>query len=389
NPEQLGHCNAEAPLLARTPSTGTSSCEAHLGQWASIRTILAHDAARLGQTTLASPASPAYSRGDPMKTVLTGIKPTGAPHLGNYLGAIRPALALAENPANRALYFVADYHAFTTVHDAAKLRESVYEVTATWLACGLDPSKTCLFLQSRVPETFELCWVLLCCLSSGQLERGHAYKSALDRAEAPNGGVFAYPALMAADILLYDVDQVPVGQDQKQHVEVARDVALRFNHAFGDTLRVPNAVIGEGPLVPGLDGRKMSKSYDNTVPLFLPQKELRAAILRIKTGSEPLNAPKEAEPSSVYQLFRLLATPERAAQMVEQLASDPGYGWGHAKQDLYQALEAELAPKREQYLRLRADVAYLDEVLERGSAQARELARATMEHVRSAIGIRK
>src|SRR6187551_1514112 len=212
-----------------------------------------------------------------MKTVLTGIKPTGTPHLGNYFGAIRPALALAENPQHRALYFVADYHAFTTVRDAAALRESVYEVTATWLACGLDPSRITLFQQSRVAETFELCWVLMCCLSSGQLERGHAYKSALDRGEAPNGGVFAYPALMAADILLYDVDQVPVGQDQKQHVEVARDVALRFNHAFGDTLRVPNVVIGEAPLVPGLDGRKMSKSYDNTVPLFLPQKELRAA----------------------------------------------------------------------------------------------------------------
>jgi len=324
-----------------------------------------------------------------MKTVLTGIKPTGTPHLGNYFGAIRPALTLAENPEHRALYFVADYHAFTTLHDAAALRASVYEVTATWLACGLDPSKTSLFLQSRVPETFELCWVLMCCLSSGQLERGHAYKSALDRGEAPNGGVFAYPALMAADILLYDVDQVPVGQDQKQHVEVARDVALRFNHAFGDTLRVPSVVVGEAPLVPGLDGRKMSKSYDNTVPLFLPQKELRAAILRIKTGSEPLSAPKEAEPSSVYQLFRLLATPERAAQMVEQLARDPGYGWGHAKQDLYQAIEADLAPKRERYLRLRADEAYLDEVLERGSAQAREVAQRTMDRVRAAIGIRR
>src|SRR6478752_6648658 len=306
-----------------------------------------------------------------MKTVLTGIKPTGTPHLGNYFGAIRPALSLAENPQHRALYFVADYHAFTTVHDAAAMRESVYEVTATWLACGLDPSRIILFQQSRVAETFELCWVLMCCLSSGQLERGHAY-----------------PSLMAADILLYDVDQVPVGQDQKQHVEVARDVALRFNHAFGDTLRVPHVVVGEAPLVPGLDGRKMSKSYDNTVSLFLPQKELRSAILRIKTGSEPLNAPKEAGPSSVYQLFKLLVTPERAAQMVEQLASDPAYGWGHAKQDLYLAVEAELAPKREEYLRIRKDTAYLDDVLQRGSAQAREVARATIDRVRSAIGIR-
>jgi tryptophanyl-tRNA synthetase len=322
-----------------------------------------------------------------MTTVLTGIKPTGTPHLGNYLGAIRPALQLAKGEG-RALYFVADYHAFTTVHDAAVMRESVHEVTATWLACGLDPETTSLFLQSLVPETFELCWVLLCCLSAGQLERGHAYKAALDKGDAPNGGVYAYPALMAADILLYDVDFVPIGQDQKQHVEVARDVAQRFNHAFGETLRVPNAVIGEAPLVPGLDGRKMSKSYDNAVPLFGSAKELRTMILRIKTGSEPLEAPKEAGPSTVYQLFQLLVEPERAARMVQQLASDPSYGWGHAKQDLYEAVEAELGPKREQYQRLRKDTGYLDEVLRRGSEQAREVAVATMARVRSAIGVR-
>jgi tryptophanyl-tRNA synthetase len=325
-----------------------------------------------------------------MTTVLTGIKPTGTPHLGNYLGAIRPALDLARrNDGRRALYFVADYHAFTTVHDAAVMRDSVHEVTATWLACGLNPDTTSLFLQSLVPETFELCWVLLCCLSAAQLERGHAYKASLDRGEAANGGVFAYPALMAADILLYDVDSVPVGQDQKQHVEVARDVAQRFNHAFGQTLTVPNAVIGEAPLVPGLDGRKMSKSYDNAVPLFASAKELRAMILRIKTGSEPLEAPKEAGPSTVYQLFQLLVDPKRAEKMVSQLASDPSYGWGHAKQDLFEAVEAELGPKRELYRRLRGDASYLDEVLRRGSEQAREIAVATMARVRSAIGVRK
>jgi len=321
-----------------------------------------------------------------MKTSLTGIKPTGTPHLGNYLGAIRPALELAKT--ERALYFVADYHAFTTVHDKGKLRSSVLEVTATWLACGLNPDTTSLFLQSQVPETFELCWVLLCCLPTGQLERGHAYKAALDRGESANGGVFAYPALMAADILLYDVDSVPIGADQKQHVEVARDVAQRFNHQFGDTLKVPNAVIGEAPLVPGLDGRKMSKSYDNTVPLFGPAKELRSALLRIKTGSEPLEAPKEAGPSTVYQLFQLLASPARAAKMVEQLARDTAYGWGHAKQDLYEAVEAELGPKRELYQRVRADEAYLEQILKRGSDQAREVATATIARVRSAIGIR-
>jgi len=321
-----------------------------------------------------------------MTTVLTGIKPTGTPHLGNYLGAIRPALELAKS--QRALYFVADYHAFTTVHAAAEMRDQVHEVTATWLACGLDPEQVTLFLQSRVPETFELCWVLLCCLSAGQLERGHAYKAALDRGEAPNAGVYGYPALMAADILLYDVDNVPVGQDQKQHVEVARDVAQRFNHAFGETLVVPKAVVGEAPLVPGLDGRKMSKSYDNAVPLFAPAKTLRSMILKIKTGSEPLEAPKEAGPSSVYQLFKLLVPAARAEQMVEQLASDPKYGWGHAKQDLYEAIEAELGPKRELYQRLRNDGAYLDEVLRKGSEQAREVAVKTMDRVRKAIGVR-
>src|SRR5450432_4507731 len=322
-----------------------------------------------------------------MTTVLTGIKPTGTPHLGNYLGAIRPALELAKT--HPALYFVADYHAFTTVHDAAVMRDSVHEVTATWLACGLNPDTTSLFLQSLVPETFELCWVLLCCLSAGQLERGHAYKAALDKGEAPNGGIFAYPALMAADILLYDVDSVPIGQDQKQHVEVARDVAQRFNHAFGETFTVPSAVIGEAPLVPGLDVRKMSKSYDNAVPLFASAKELRALILRIKNGSEPLEAPKEAGPSTVYQLFQLLASPARAAKMVEQLAHDTAYGWGHAKQDLYEAVEAELGPKRELYQRLRSDEAYLEQILKRGSDQAREVATATIARVRSAIGIRK
>lgn len=322
-----------------------------------------------------------------MTTVLTGIKPTGTPHLGNYLGAIRPALELVKGES-RAFYFVADYHALTSVHDAALMRDLVHEVTATWLACGLNPETTNLFLQSLVPETFELCWVLLCCLSAGQLERGHAYKAALDKGEAPNGGVYAYPALMAADILLYDVNFVPIGQDQKQHLEVTRDVALRFNHTFGETLVVPEAVIGKAPLVPGIDGRKMSKSYDNAVPLFAPAKELRSLILRIKTGSEPLEAPKEAGPSTVYQLFQLLVEPARAELMVQRLASDPTYGWGHAKLDLYEALEAELGPKRELYQRLRKDTGYLDEVLRRGTEQAREVATATMARVRSAIGVR-
>jgi tryptophanyl-tRNA synthetase len=319
-----------------------------------------------------------------VKTSLTGIKPTHLPHLGNYLGAIRPALSLVDR--YRTLYFIADYHALTTVRDAAALRGHIRDVAATWLACGLDPERTLLYRQSDVPEVFELTWVLSCLLASGQLERGHAYKDALTRGESPNAGIFNYPTLMAADILLYDTDVVPIGKDQKQHLELTRDVAARLNHLYGeDTLVVPEALITEAPLVPGVDGDKMSKSKGNSIPLFESSKKLRKVVMGIKTTSEALDDPKSVEGSTVYELYALLA-PERAPEMKRKLEAG-GYGWGHAKEDLFEAIEGELGPKREAYLSIRADEARLDDLLHAGAGKAREIARRTMQRVRSAVGI--
>jgi len=319
-----------------------------------------------------------------VKTSLTGIKPTHLPHLGNYLGAIRPALSLVDE--YRTLYFIADYHALTSVRDADGLRGYVRDVAATWLACGLDPDRTLLYRQSDVPQVFELAWVLSCLLATGQLERGHAYKDAVARGESPSAGLFNYPLLMAADILLYDTDVVPVGKDQKQHLELTRDVATRLNHTYGEgTLVVPEALISEAPLVPGTDGEKMSKSRGNSIPLFAPPKKLRKVVMGIKTGSETLEEPKRAEGSTVYDLYSLIA-PDRAPEMKSRLEAG-GYGWGHAKQDLFDALEAELGPKREAYLEIRADEPRLDAILHSGAGRAHEIADRTMTRVREAIGI--
>lgn len=320
-----------------------------------------------------------------MKTSLTGIKPTNTPHLGNYLGAIRPALKLAES--YRTLYFIADYHALTSVRDPAAMQQGIYDVAATWLAAGLDPNQTLLYRQSDVIEVFELSWVLSCLLSTGQLERGHSYKDALEKTgEKPNAGIFNYPVLMAADILLYDTDLVPVGKDQKQHLELARDVASRLNHTFGEgTVVVPEAFISEAPLVPGVDGTKMSKSKGNSIPLFAPAKKLRKLIMSIKTGSETLEEPKEPEGTTVYELLSLVS-PARAAETAEKLRAGD-YGWGHAKQDLYEAIEEELGGFRDTYASLRADEPALDEVLSMGADKARAIARRTMRRIRRAVGI--
>jgi tryptophanyl-tRNA synthetase len=320
-----------------------------------------------------------------VKTSLTGIKPSGMAHVGNYLGAIRPALRLADR--YRTFYFIADYHALTTVREPAVMRQYVHDVAATWIACGLDPARTFFYRQSDVPEVFELAWVLGCLMATGQLERGHAYKDALTKGESPNAGIFNYPLLMAADILLFDADVVPVGKDQKQHLELTRDAALRLNHVYGEgTVVVPEPLITEAPLVPGTDGEKMSKSRGNHIPLFAPPKQLRKVVMRIATSSEPLEAPKDAEGSTVFQLYRQVASAEQVAEMERKLR-EGGYGWGHAKEDLYAALEAELGPLRARYEELLADEAGLDRVLAEGAAKAREVARATMGRVRRAVGI--
>jgi len=319
-----------------------------------------------------------------VKTSLTGIKPTHLPHLGNYLGAIRPALSLVER--YRTLYFIADYHALTTLHEPEKLRTYVRDVAATWLACGLDPDRTLLYRQSAVPEVFELTWVLSCFLATGQLERGHAYKDAVARGEAPSAGLFNYPVLMAADILLYDTDVVPIGKDQKQHLELTRDVATRINHRYGDgTLVVPEALISEAPLVPGIDGEKMSKSRGNGIPLFESSKKLRKVVMSITTTSDALEDRKDAEGSTVYQLYRLVA-PDEAPEMKRKLEAG-GYGWGHAKQDLFEAIEREVGPMRDRFREIRADESAIDRALSAGAERAREIARSTLARVRAAVGV--
>ncbi len=319
------------------------------------------------------------------KTSLTGIKPTNLPHIGNYLGAIRPALRMAGE--YKTLYFIADYHALTSIHDAAKMRQHVHDVAASWLACGLDPNETILFRQSDIPEVFELAWVFACLFNVGHLERSHAYKDAIAKGAEANVGLFNYPLLMAADIVLYGTDEVPVGKDQQQHIEIARDVATRLNHRFGEgTVVVPKARITEAPLVPGTDGQKMSKSLGNTIPLFDPPKRLRKAVMGIKTSSEDLEAPKEPKGSTVFELYQLMASDGDTEALAEKLRAG-GYGWGHAKEDLYQALEAEIAPMREKFEDLRNEADVLDDILDSGAAKARVIANRTMRRVRDAIGI--
>jgi tryptophanyl-tRNA synthetase len=318
-----------------------------------------------------------------VKTSLTGIQATGTPHLGNYIGAIRPALKLAET--YRSFYFIADYHALTTINDPRELRSNVYDVAATWLACGLDPEQTVFYRQSAIPEVHELAWIFACLISTGQLERGHSYKDALAKGEAPNAGLFNYPLLMAADIILYDAHVVPVGRDQKQHMEVARDLSVRFNHVFGDTLVVPEAEIRSEILVPGLDGRKMSKSYGNYVPLFAPAKELKNQLLKIVTGSEALEAPKAAEGTTIFTMYQFVASAAQCQEMADKLRAG-GYGWGHAKQALFEAIDAAIGPYREKYVALRKDEPELDRILLRGAERAREIAHVTIARVRKAIG---
>jgi tryptophanyl-tRNA synthetase len=323
---------------------------------------------------------------------LTGIKPTGqraeggSVHLGNYLGAIAPAISLTERYS--ALYFIADYHALTTQRDAGALRSNTFDIAATWIACGLDPERAILFRQSDVIEVFELTWVLACMTATGQLERGHAYKDALTKDSAPNAGIFNYPLLMAADIVLYDTNVVPIGADQKQHLELTRDIATRVNHHYGEgTLIVPEAVISEAPIVLGPDGQKMSKSYGNAIPLFCSSDQLRKAVLKYKSDSTPLEAPKVPEGAVVYELFKQVATPAQTEELAAKLRAG-NYGWGHAKQALFEALDARLTPMREQYLALRADEAHLEKVLAQGAERARERAQRVMHRVRLATGIR-
>ncbi|MSP91359.1 MAG: tryptophan--tRNA ligase [Myxococcales bacterium] len=333
---------------------------------------------------------------------VSGIKPTGLPHWGNYFGMIRPAIELAET--HDAFYFIADLHALTSVRDAASLRADSLGVAATLLACGLDPARTVLWRQSDVPEVLELTWLLSCVTGLGLVERAHAYKDAQSKGKETNVGVFSYPVLMAADILCYDADAVPVGKDQLQHIEMTRDMATFFNVAFfgapaggtvdeaapwdGRMLKRPRGVVRQNAaLVPGLDGQKMSKSYGNHIPLFVGPKELKQRVMAIVTDSTPLEAPKDPTTCNVLALYRLFASAGEVAELEARYRAG-GFGFGHAKLALLAQAEAAFAPMRARYDALMADPDGIEAVLQAGGGRARTVARGVIERVRSACGLR-
>ncbi|MBN1305564.1 MAG: tryptophan--tRNA ligase [Anaerolineales bacterium] len=328
------------------------------------------------------------------KISLSGVKPTGTLHLGNYLGMIRPALELAREYTS--LYFIADYHALTTVHNGDDMRRMSYEITAAFLALGMDPGETIFFRQSDVPELFELTWILECFTPKGLMNRAHAYKSAMDANLAEerdpdagiNMGLYTYPVLMSADILLYGSHAVPVGQDQRQHVEIARDIAQAFNNNYGEVFVLPEAVIQkEVATIPGIDGRKMSKSYDNLLPIFAPAGKLRKRVMRVVTDSRPPEEPKNPDECNVFNIFKHFGAPEEI-QAMRELYQRGGFGYGEVKQRLYETLERTFGQAREKYEALMNDLPVLEEILLDGSRRARKMGAPIMEKARKAIGVR-
>jgi tryptophanyl-tRNA synthetase len=326
---------------------------------------------------------------------LTGIKPTGEPHVGNWLGAIKPALELASS--YDTFYFIADYHALNSVYDAEALRKNTLSIAATYLAFGLDPDRSIFYRQSEIPEVFELAWILACFTPKGLMNRAHSYKDMVAKNTAAgrdpdqnvNMGLYSYPVLMAADILIFSANLVPVGADQKQHVEIARDIAERINHNYRtDLFALPEPKIDDHvKTIVGLDGRKMSKSYDNTIPLFLEEKPLLKRINQIVTNSQAPEEPKDPEQSSVFHLHKLLLTgPEEEALRTRYRAG--GLGWGQAKKDYFEALNARLQAPRKEYQRMISDPEALQGILARGRDKARARASVFLDKARSVIGIR-
>jgi tryptophanyl-tRNA synthetase len=329
--------------------------------------------------------------------VLTGITTSGTPHLGNYVGAVRPAVAASHTAGVESFYFLADYHALIKVQEPSRVQRSTLEIAATWLACGLEPDKVWFYRQSDIPEIPELTWLLTCVAGKGILNRAHAYKAAVDknRAEGEDedagitAGLFMYPVLMAADILMFKAAKVPVGRDQIQHIEMARDFGQRFNHLFGqDHFVLPEAVIEESvATLPGLDGRKMSKSYDNTIPLFAPRGELKKLIASIVTDSKMPGEAKEPEGSHVFQLYQAFASAEETQRMRQAFAD--GIGWGDAKQQLFERIDAEVAPLREKYEALIARPVEIEAILRDGAQRLRaKYAIPFMAELRHAVGLR-
>lgn len=326
--------------------------------------------------------------------VLTGITTTGTPHLGNYVGAIRPAIAASRNASTESFFFLADYHALIKCSDPQLIRQSSKEIAATWLALGLDTEQALFYRQSDIPEITELSWILCCNAAKGLMNRAHAYKAAVQANEeagedpdfAVTMGLFSYPVLMAADILMFNAMKIPVGRDQVQHVEMARDIAQRFNHNFEDVFTLPEAVIDEDvAILPGTDGRKMSKSYQNTIPLFLPENSLRKAINKIKTNLLEPGEPKDPEDSAVFQLWAAFASTSETERMRQEFEN--GIAWGEAKKQLFELVNAELAEPRERYTRLMEDPVHIETILQRGAERAREHSASLMKKVREAVGI--
>lgn len=331
------------------------------------------------------------------KRVLTGITTTGTPHLGNYVGAIRPAIQASQSANVQSFYFLADFHALIKCQDPDLVHQSTREIAATWMALGLDTDNAIFYRQSDVPEIPELCWVLTCNAAKGLMNRAHAYKASVDaNLEAGEDtdygitmGLYSYPILMAADILMFNANKVPVGRDQIQHIEMARDIAARFNHHYGEHFVLPEAQVDDNvnAVLQGLDGRKMSKSYGNTIPLFLPEKQLKKSINKILTNLLEPGQAKDPDTSPVFQIWQAFATPEQTAQMRQQFAD--GIAWGEAKRQLFELINGQLAEARDKYESLLANPAHIEEVLQKGAAKARAYSQPLLEKVREAVGIRK
>ena len=320
-----------------------------------------------------------------MKRILTGIQPSGVPHIGNFFGAIRQVLELQK--MGESFVFIADLHSLTTSPKAEDLRERVKRLAVDFIACGLDPETTVFYKQSDVPEVVELMWYLSNVTGVGLLERAHSYKDKIAKGFSPNTGLFTYPVLMAADILLYQAQLVPVGKDQKQHLEITRDVAIRFNQTYGDVFTIPDGYIPDNvAVIPGLDGQKMSKSYNNTIEIFGEEKPLRKKFMSIKTDSKGMEEPKDPDTCNVFQLYKLFATPEQQEEMRARYIAG-NYGYGHAKQALFEAYMDYFAPMRKRREELVNNMDYVDAILKRGAERAREEAMKTLTKVRELVGI--
>lgn len=323
-----------------------------------------------------------------MPRILTGVQATGTPHLGNILGAISPAIELTEKEGNDSFIFIADLHALTQIKDAEVLKQNTYEVAATWLALGLDPSKVVFYRQSDVTETTELMWYLLNFFPFQRLTLAHSFKDKADYLADVNAGLFTYPILMAADILLYDAEVVPVGKDQLQHLEITRSVAEKFNHQMGETFVLPQAAIDENiMLIPGTDGNKMSKSRNNFINIFLPEKQLRKQVMSIETDSTPLEEPKNPDTDNVFALYKLLASPEKIDEMRNNYLKG-GYGYGHAKQALFELILDKYSNARLRFDELMNDKVTLDNFLEEGAAKSRKVAKDVLKRTRDKLGLK-